>query len=51
MSIRPVSKKLQEKAEKELNEIPSRRQEDLNHLKEWIAKQPYLQYPKRGKYF
>lgn len=49
MSIRPLSKELQEKAEKEINEVPSRVTEDLNHIKEWIAKQPYSQYFKRGK--
>lgn len=50
MSIRPLSKEMQEKAKEVINEVPSRVPEDLNHLKEWIAKQPHLQYIKRGKY-
>ena len=42
VSIRPVCPELQEKAQKELNEVPSRLPEDLQALKDWIAKQPHL---------
>lgn len=42
LSIRPLSKKLQEIAIKELNEVPERIPEDLKHLKEWLSKQHHL---------
>jgi len=42
MAFRPISNELQKKAEDELNEVPSRIQEDLHHLREWIQKQPHL---------
>lgn len=42
MSIRPISKELQIKAEKELNEDPKRVADDIAYIKEWIKKQPYL---------
>ncbi|XP_026756871.2 alpha-tocopherol transfer protein-like [Galleria mellonella] len=42
MSIRPLSPELAEKARVELNEDPRRLKEDLQHLKDWIAKQPHL---------
>lgn len=41
-SVRPLSPELAEKAQKELNEVPSRLPEDLQALKDWIAKQPHL---------
>ncbi|KAF2879513.1 hypothetical protein ILUMI_26655 [Ignelater luminosus] len=42
MSIRPLPSKLQEKAEKELNEDTNRINEDLEHIEEWLKKQPHL---------
>ncbi|KAK5646480.1 hypothetical protein RI129_004944 [Pyrocoelia pectoralis] len=42
MSIRPLSKELQKLAESELNEVPGRIYEDINHLKEWLNKQPHI---------
>ncbi|GAB0090858.1 hypothetical protein DMENIID0001_056260 [Sergentomyia squamirostris] len=41
-NIRPLSEPLRIKAEKELNEVPERIDEDLNALKTWIGKQPHL---------
>lgn len=41
-SIRPVCAELAEKAQQELNEVPSRIPEDLQALRDWIAKQPHL---------
>lgn len=41
-SIRPISKELSEKAEKELNENPHRIEETLKSLREWLNKQPHL---------
>lgn len=42
MSIRPLPPKLREKAEKELNEDSNRLNEDLEHIEEWLKKQPHL---------
>ncbi|KAK4879673.1 hypothetical protein RN001_007819 [Aquatica leii] len=42
MSIRFLSKELEEVAVKELNEKPERRQYDLESIREWISKQPHL---------
>lgn len=42
MSVRPLPKELQEKAITELKEVPSRVQEDIKHIQEWISKQPHL---------
>ncbi|XP_059059455.1 alpha-tocopherol transfer protein-like [Achroia grisella] len=42
MSIRALCPELAEKARVELNEDPKRLAEDLQHLKDWIAKQPHL---------
>ncbi|CAH0726589.1 unnamed protein product, partial [Brenthis ino] len=41
--IRPLSKALQEKAEKELFEKPNRIPSDILALREWLKKQPHLQ--------
>ncbi|KAK9730672.1 CRAL/TRIO domain [Popillia japonica] len=41
-TIRPLSKELQEKAIAELNENPSSIREDIDHIKEWLRKQPHL---------
>lgn len=42
MSFRPLPEQLQEKAELELNEDPSRIQEDIDHIREWLSQQPHL---------
>lgn len=42
MSVRKLSKELQELAIKELNEDPKRVPEDLAYIKSWISKQDYL---------
>ncbi|KAK5646345.1 hypothetical protein RI129_004809 [Pyrocoelia pectoralis] len=42
MAIRKLCPELQEVAEKELFETPERIQDDLNHLREWLSKQPHL---------
>lgn len=41
-NIRPLSEKLQKKAIEELNEVPSRLEQDIESLKNWIDKQPHL---------
>lgn len=42
VNIRPISKELALKAEKELFEKPERIQEDVDALRAWIEKTPYL---------
>ncbi|XP_026326271.1 alpha-tocopherol transfer protein-like isoform X2 [Hyposmocoma kahamanoa] len=42
MTVRPLPPVLAERAKNELNEDPNRLQNDLQSLKEWIAKQPHL---------
>ncbi|XP_055622721.1 uncharacterized protein LOC129766230 [Toxorhynchites rutilus septentrionalis] len=42
VNIRPVSDALRKKAHEELNEKPERIQEDLNALRQWIAKSPHI---------
>lgn len=42
LNIRPLCPELQEKAIKELNEVPSRLADDVKALRDWIAKQPHL---------
>ncbi|XP_052756841.1 alpha-tocopherol transfer protein-like [Galleria mellonella] len=42
MSVRPLSAELAEKARVELNEDPKRLTEDLQHIKNWLAKQPHI---------
>lgn len=41
-NIRPLPEPLALKAQKELNEVPERIDEDLAALRTWIAKQPHL---------
>lgn len=41
-TIRPLSKELAEKAQNELNEVPSRIPQDLEQIKTWLNKQPYI---------
>ncbi|KAK5646472.1 hypothetical protein RI129_004936 [Pyrocoelia pectoralis] len=42
MTIRPICKELQEVVIEELNEATERIEEDLQHLREWLQKQPHL---------
>ncbi|CAH0726596.1 unnamed protein product, partial [Brenthis ino] len=42
MTIRPLSPELAEKARIELNEDPKRVASDLQYIKEWLSKQPYI---------
>lgn len=49
-SIRPLSKQLQEKAIKELNEKPNSIEKDIQFIKEWLAKQSHLK-AKNGTYY
>lgn len=51
MSVRPLPPELEEKARLELNEDPKRVQDGIQHLKEWIAKQPHLRARTGNFYF
>lgn len=42
VNIRELSPELQKKAQDELNEVPSRIEEDIEALRTWISKQPHL---------
>lgn len=42
MPVRPLSAELAEKARVELNEDPTKLVDSLQHLKEWLSKQPHL---------
>ncbi|CAK1603323.1 unnamed protein product [Parnassius mnemosyne] len=42
MPVRPLSAELAKKASEELNEDPQKLEDSLQHLKEWISKQPHL---------
>lgn len=42
MPVRPLSPELAEKARVELFEEPKKLEDGIQHLKEWIAKQPHL---------
>lgn len=42
MPVRPLCPELAEKAQAELNEVPTRIEEDLQHIKDWLAKQPHI---------
>lgn len=50
MSIRPLPKELQEKVKSELNEVTNRIEEDLNNVKQWLLKQPHLQFIAAGTF-
>lgn len=42
LNIRPLSLKLQEKAVKELNELPDRLEQDIGCLREWLLQNPQI---------
>lgn len=42
MGVRPLSEELQKVALKELNEDPSRIEADIEHIRNWLKKQPHL---------
>lgn len=42
MQIRPLCPELAEKARVELNEDSQRIASDVQHIKDWLAKQPHL---------
>jgi dienelactone hydrolase len=42
MEIRPLPADLEATARQELNEDPARLEQDLKHLRDWLAKQPHL---------
>lgn len=42
MTVRPLSAALVELARSDLNEDPKRVRDDLQHIKDWLAKQQYL---------
>lgn len=50
MTIRPLPKPLQKKAEKEVNEDPKRVTADITALKEWLSKQPHLESVRPSKH-
>jgi hypothetical protein len=41
-NIRPLSPELQERAKKELNEVPERLESDIAAIREWLKKQPHI---------
>lgn len=41
-AIRELDPELAERAKKDLGEDPARRQEDIDHIKSWLAKQSFL---------
>lgn len=51
MTIRPLPKPLQKKAEKEVNEDPNRVGADITALREWLSKQPHLESVQPCKHF
>jgi hypothetical protein len=42
MAVRALSPDLEAIAREELNEDPARLEQDLQHIREWLAKQPHL---------
>lgn len=37
-----LSPDLQKKAIEDLNEVPERRESDIEHIRDWLKKQPHL---------
>ena len=42
MPIRTLPPDLDKKARADIGERPDRRQEDIEHIKAWLAKQPHI---------
>lgn len=42
MSVRQLPENLQKRAEEELNETPQRSKDCIQHIKDWLSKQPHL---------
>lgn len=42
IAVRPLPSELAEKAKIELFEDPKKLEDSIEHLKEWVAKQPHL---------
>ena len=40
--LRALTPELEQRAKEQLGEDPSRRQEDINHIKAWLTKQSFL---------
>lgn len=50
MGLRSLSEEFQARAIEDLNEDPDRREKDIEHIKEWLKKQPHLN-ARMGKEF
>ncbi|XP_047097950.1 alpha-tocopherol transfer protein-like isoform X1 [Schistocerca piceifrons] len=42
MAYRALPPELEERAKKELNEDPKRRDQDIQHIRDWLSKQPHI---------
>lgn len=51
MPVRVLPPELAEKAKSELTENPKKLEDGIQHLKEWIAKQPHLRARTGKVYF
>lgn len=49
MPLPILCKELQEKAEEELNEVPSKIQENVAHIRKWLGRHSHLK-TRRGTY-